>query len=99
MTASAAGLYPFPVAPLYGTSKAGVINLARSLGPVFKKSNIQINALAPVVFGTSKTEETPFPNHVLCFFAKMLPRNKHCSEQRPLQVHGYYSDVNLDKGR
>lgn len=59
VTASSAGLYPFPVAPLYATSKAGIINLARSLGPAFEKSNIQINALAPVVFGTSNTE----PSH------------------------------------
>lgn len=58
MTASSAGLYPFPVAPLYATSKAGIINLARSLGPAFEKSNIQINALSPVVFGTSETEQS-----------------------------------------
>ena len=50
-TASNAGLYPFPMAPLYGVSKAGVVNLVRSLGPVLEKVNIQINALAPAVLG------------------------------------------------
>lgn len=51
VTASNAGLYPFPVAPLYGAAKAGLINLVRSLAPVHAKSYIQINALAPAVLG------------------------------------------------
>lgn len=78
VTASSAGLYPFPVAPLYATSKAGIINLARSLGPAFEKSNIQINALAPVVFGTSETIETSHHPYVFDTSAKATPRNKHC---------------------
>ncbi|SPO07180.1 probable short chain dehydrogenase/reductase [Cephalotrichum gorgonifer] len=53
VTASNAGLYPFPVAPLYAASKAGVINLVRSMAPVLAKSNIQINALAPAVLETN----------------------------------------------
>ncbi|KAI5921979.1 15-hydroxyprostaglandin dehydrogenase [Camillea tinctor] len=48
-TSSNAGLYPFPAAPLYAASKSGVIGLVRSLGPVFERVNIQINALAPAV--------------------------------------------------
>lgn len=53
VTASNAGLYPFPVAPLYGAAKAALINLVRSLAPVKAKSSIQINALAPAVLGKS----------------------------------------------
>lgn len=53
VTASNAGLYPFPVAPLYGAAKAGLVNLVRSLAPVQAKSSIQINALAPAVLGKS----------------------------------------------
>ncbi|KAJ9132262.1 15-hydroxyprostaglandin dehydrogenase [Pleurostoma richardsiae] len=52
-TASNAGLYPFPVAPLYAASKAGVIGLVRSTAKVFQKSKIQINALAPAVLETN----------------------------------------------
>ncbi|KAI0599715.1 15-hydroxyprostaglandin dehydrogenase [Biscogniauxia sp. FL1348] len=48
-TASNAGLYPFPTAPIYAASKAGVINLVRSLGPLLERAHIQINALAPAV--------------------------------------------------
>ncbi|CAJ2508983.1 Uu.00g140090.m01.CDS01 [Anthostomella pinea] len=48
-TASNAGLYAFPVAPLYAASKFGVIGLVRSLGPVLGRQGIQINALAPAV--------------------------------------------------
>lgn len=51
VTASNAGLYPFPVAPLYAAAKAGLVNLVRSLAPVVIRSNIQINAIAPAVLG------------------------------------------------
>lgn len=50
-TASNAGLYPFPVAPLYAVSKAGVINLVRSLAKPLRELDIQINALAPASVG------------------------------------------------
>ncbi|KAK8045189.1 hypothetical protein PG993_005213 [Apiospora rasikravindrae] len=52
-TASNAGIYPFPVAPLYAASKGGVISLVRSLGPALERSQIQINALAPAVLETN----------------------------------------------
>lgn len=50
-TASNAGLYPFPVSPLYAASKSGVIGLVRSTAPILERHNIQINALAPAVLG------------------------------------------------
>lgn len=48
-TASNVGLYAFPVSPLYSASKAGVIGLVRSMGPVLERHQIRINALAPAV--------------------------------------------------
>lgn len=51
-TASNAGLYPFPIAPLYAASKFAVIGLVRSLARPLKDHGIQINALAPAVLGT-----------------------------------------------
>lgn len=50
-TASNAGLYPFPIAPVYAATKAGVIGLVRSLARPYTEANIQINALAPAVLG------------------------------------------------
>lgn len=50
-TASNAGLYAFPVSPLYAASKAGVIGLVRSTAPILERQKIQINALAPAVLG------------------------------------------------
>ena len=50
-TASNAGLYPFPIAPVYAATKAGVIGLVRSLAKPYVEANIQINALAPAVLG------------------------------------------------
>jgi len=50
-TASNAGVYPFPIAPVYAATKSGVIGLVRSLARPYAKSNVQINALAPAVLG------------------------------------------------
>ncbi|KIW52481.1 hypothetical protein PV05_08115 [Exophiala xenobiotica] len=52
-TASNAGLYPFPVAPIYAASKFGVVGLVRSLARPLEKQAIQINALAPAVLETN----------------------------------------------
>ncbi|KAK8120206.1 hypothetical protein PG999_004326 [Apiospora kogelbergensis] len=52
-TASNGGIYPFPVAPLYASSKGGVIALVRSLGVALEETQIQINALAPAVLETN----------------------------------------------
>lgn len=54
-TASNAGVYAFPVAPIYAATKAGVNNLVRSLAPTLARPNlaIQINALAPAVLETN----------------------------------------------
>jgi len=54
-TASNAGLYPFPISPLYSTTKFGVIGLVRALGPRLEDSKIQINALAPSLLGTARS--------------------------------------------
>ncbi|KAI0114652.1 NAD(P)-binding protein [Hypoxylon sp. NC0597] len=51
-TASNAALYPFPAAPVYAASKAGIIGLVRSLARVLERVHIQINALAPAVLET-----------------------------------------------
>jgi NAD(P)-dependent dehydrogenase (short-subunit alcohol dehydrogenase family) len=50
-TASNAGIYAFPVAPLYAASKSGVIGLVRGLAKQLEKLSIQINGLAPAVLG------------------------------------------------
>ncbi|POS75895.1 hypothetical protein DHEL01_v205708 [Diaporthe helianthi] len=52
-TASNAGLYPFPVSPLYAAAKAGVIALVRSTAPILERHKIQINGLAPAVLVTN----------------------------------------------
>ncbi|KAK4187854.1 hypothetical protein QBC35DRAFT_219114 [Podospora australis] len=52
-TASNAGLYPLPTAPLYAASKAGVVGLVRSTKQLIEDRKIQINALAPAVLETN----------------------------------------------
>lgn len=50
-TSSNAGLYAFPVAPIYAATKAGIIGLVRGLAQGLELESIQINALAPAVIG------------------------------------------------
>ncbi|KAJ5946107.1 hypothetical protein N7454_002946 [Penicillium verhagenii] len=52
-TASNAGLYPFPMAPMYAATKHGVVGLVRSLARTLTVEGIRINALAPAVIETN----------------------------------------------
>ncbi|KAL4794377.1 hypothetical protein BDV19DRAFT_364919 [Aspergillus venezuelensis] len=52
-TASNAGLYPFPMAPLYSATKHAVVGLVRSLARPLAKEQIQINGFAPAVVETN----------------------------------------------
>ena len=52
-TASNAGLYPFPTAPIYAASKFGVVGLVQSLSRPLGRAAIQIHGLAPAVLETN----------------------------------------------
>ncbi|KIH90253.1 short chain dehydrogenase/reductase [Sporothrix brasiliensis 5110] len=67
-TASNAGLYPFPVAPIYAASKNGVIGLVRSLAQPLERAAIEIFGLAPAVLETNIA-----PNKDLFKAMKMTP--------------------------
>lgn len=48
VVASAGGIYPMPVAPVYSSAKAGSVMLTRSLGPpLMRRHGIRICALCP----------------------------------------------------
>jgi NAD(P)-dependent dehydrogenase (short-subunit alcohol dehydrogenase family) len=83
-TASNAGLYPFPVAPLYATSKFGVVGLVRALGGPLQQHGIQINGLAPAVIGNS-----PHQNHVFT----IVQLSKHFSETNIAPSRDLFKDM------
>lgn len=72
-TASNAGLYPFPMAPLYAASKHGVVGLVRSLSRPLATKKIRINGLAPAVIGKRFSATLVFQ------YLLMKSRNEHCS--------------------
>ena len=45
--ASAAGIFPVAMAPVYATAKSGVVHFTRSVAPRLRKRNIRICALCP----------------------------------------------------
>ena len=50
-TSSNAGIYPFPMAPMYGIAKHGVVGAVRSLSNPLAEEGIRINALCPNCIG------------------------------------------------
>ena len=60
-TASNAGIYPFPMAPMYAIAKHGIVGAVRSFATALKSEGIQINALCPNCIGTILS----FPPHIL----------------------------------
>jgi NAD(P)-dependent dehydrogenase (short-subunit alcohol dehydrogenase family) len=50
-TASNAGIYPFPIAPMYAVSKHAVVGAVRSMAKPLEVEGIRINGLCPNVIG------------------------------------------------
>ncbi|GIZ44590.1 hypothetical protein CKM354_000778400 [Cercospora kikuchii] len=51
-TASNAGFYPLPLAPIYTTAKHGVVGLVRGFAPRLAHEKIQLNGFAPCIVET-----------------------------------------------
>ena len=86
-TASNAGLYPFPMAPMYAASKHGVVGLVRSLARPLLPLNIRINALAPAVVGKiAALSYYPSLSANLC-------RNEYCFKSGIVQDDDYHTHV------
>jgi len=64
-TASNAGLYPFPIAPMYGTSKHGVVGTVRSLAKPVEPEGIRINAICPNCIVTGLADDNLFSHMLL----------------------------------
>jgi NAD(P)-dependent dehydrogenase (short-subunit alcohol dehydrogenase family) len=57
-TASNAGLYPFPIAPLYAIAKHAVVGAVRSLAKPLEGLGIRINGICPNCIGISPISHT-----------------------------------------
>lgn len=55
--ASAAGIFPVAMAPVYATAKSGVVHFTRSVAPRLRKHNIRICALCPQQVDTPLTRQ------------------------------------------
>ncbi len=56
--ASAAGIFPVAMAPVYATAKSGVVHFTRSVAPRLRKRNIRICALCPQQVDTPMVRST-----------------------------------------
>lgn len=55
VTASIAGIIPFPQDPIYTMTKHAVLGLARSLAPLLRPKGIRVNAVCPGITDTPMT--------------------------------------------
>ena len=57
-TASTSGITPNPIDPVYAMTKAGIVNLTRSLGFLRDESNIRVNCVCPALVETPLEENS-----------------------------------------
>jgi NAD(P)-dependent dehydrogenase (short-subunit alcohol dehydrogenase family) len=60
-TSSNAGIYPFPIAPMYAIAKHGVVGAVRSFAKPLEAEGIRINALCPNCIGMGMFFFPSFP--------------------------------------
>ncbi len=65
LVASAGGVFPIPVAPVYASAKAALVNFVRSIETQLKERGIRIVALCPQVSTTAGANSMTFVNHVV----------------------------------
>src|SRR6187402_1064986 len=76
-TASNAGLYPFPIAPMYGITKHGVVGAVRSFAKPLEADGIRINGICPNCIGM-------FPlSHFPTFPLSFLPDHDQNTKSKP----------------
>lgn len=59
-TASNAGLYPFPIAPIYAISKHAIVGAVRSLAKPLEADGIRINGICPNCIETGLADDNLF---------------------------------------
>jgi NAD(P)-dependent dehydrogenase (short-subunit alcohol dehydrogenase family) len=88
-TASNAGLYPLPIAPMYAASKFGVVGTVRSLARPLLQEGIQINALAPAVIGECPTSTPAESQHERECSSDMGDSYEYCIRWHIIQVDDF----------
>ncbi|KUJ14469.1 putative short chain dehydrogenase/reductase [Mollisia scopiformis] len=71
-TASNAGLYPFPMAPIYALSKHAVVGAVRSLALPLQADGIRINSIAPNCIETGISDENLFAHMTITPMSTLL---------------------------
>ncbi|RFU33642.1 hypothetical protein B7463_g2655, partial [Scytalidium lignicola] len=94
-TASNAGLYAFPMAPMYAASKAAIIQAVRSMAPVLEADGITINAIAPAVIKTGLADAHLFQNMILTPVSTAVSAIKDFSTQPNLS--GKVAEISGEK--
>jgi len=71
-TASNAGLYPFPIAPMYAISKHAVVGAVRSLAKPLEADGIRINGICPNCIETGLADDNLFAHMTVTPMSTLL---------------------------
>lgn len=83
-TASNAGLYPFPIAPMYAVTKHGVVAVVRSLAQPLQKDGIRINGVCPNCIATGLADDNLFSSMELTPMSTLVSAVREFTENESM---------------
>ncbi|PMD46580.1 putative short chain dehydrogenase/reductase [Hyaloscypha variabilis F] len=95
-TSSNAGLYPFPMAPMYAVAKHGVVGAVRSFAKPLEAEGIRINALCPNCIATGLADDNLMSSMKLTPMSTLLNTVKEFCMDTSLT--GVTAEVSGEKG-
>ncbi|KAJ5200039.1 hypothetical protein N7491_009160 [Penicillium cf. griseofulvum] len=98
ITSSCAGLYPMETNPIYTASKHALVGLARALGPVLHRQNIQVNAICPAFVPTAlcpKEMLDRFPREHITPMSTVIKAYDTCLGDNT--IYGQVVELSLDQ--
>ncbi|KAE9370738.1 putative short chain dehydrogenase/reductase [Stipitochalara longipes BDJ] len=95
-TSSNAGIYPFPIAPMYAIAKHGVVGAVRSFAKPLEVEGIRINALCPNCIATGLADENLMSSMKLTPMSTLLNSVKEFCMDTSLT--GVTAEISGEKG-
>ncbi|KAH7386432.1 hypothetical protein BKA64DRAFT_735354 [Cadophora sp. MPI-SDFR-AT-0126] len=94
-TASNAGLYPFPIAPMYGITKHAVVGAVRSLAKPLEEDGIRINGICPNCIATGLADDNLMSSMIITPMSTLISAIQEFTTNTSLS--GVTAEISGDK--